>query len=254
MKLFKDKLDLRVKEADSLLCVGLDSDSFKFNKEIIDKTHDLVCAYKPNTAFYEAQGEKGVAHLKMTCDYLSEEHPEIVIIIDAKRGDVENTNESYARFLFDYLRADAVTLHPYLGRDSLRPFLERKDKMNFILCRTSNKGAGEIQDLLVEGVPLYQIIAQKVAKDWNQNKNCGLVVGATYPEELASLRNMAPNLPFLIPGVGTQGGDLEKSVRAGVDKNGRNAIVSVSRSIIFAENSRKEAKKIRNNINRHRNE
>ncbi|MBI5619645.1 orotidine-5'-phosphate decarboxylase [Candidatus Gottesmanbacteria bacterium] len=281
---FYQKLNAIVQKQNSLVCVGLDSDIQKipkhirvgehpqttFNKTIIDATHDLVCAYKPNAAFYEARGKAGIEALKMTCDYLREKYPEIVLILDAKRADIGSTNEGYVQFAFDYLGADAITLHPYLGKDAILPFLERKEKGSFILCRTSNPGAGELQDLTVvrsqsseagalEGKSLYQIVAQNVVKDWNYNANCGLVVGATYPSELEIVRRIVGDMPILIPGIGAQGGDVEKTVKAGVDSQGKNAIINASRSIIFASNgedfaqiARKEAMKLRDEINKYR--
>lgn len=271
MKSFKDKLNQRIEKANTLLCIGLDSDKsmlpsflssqYMFNKAVIDETHDLVCAYKPNTAFYEAQGAQGIKELKLTCDYLRNNYLDIVIILDAKRADIGNTNESYARFAFDYLGADAITLNPYLGHGALKPFLDRKEKGSIILCKTSNPDACEIQDLSVHGKPLYQIIAEKVVNEWNKNANCGLVVGANYPAELTAVRKIAPDLPFLIPGIGVQGGELKNTVKAGVDKKGENAIINVSRSIIFASRgrnfakiARNEAEKLRLEINQYRNE
>ncbi|MBI5452091.1 orotidine-5'-phosphate decarboxylase, partial [Candidatus Gottesmanbacteria bacterium] len=287
---FQQKLNNIVKKNNSLLCVGLDSDITRipehissgehpqstFNKAIIDATRDLVCAYKPNTAFYEARGKAGIEALKMTCDYIREKYPEIPIILDAKRADVGNTNEGYVKFAYDYLGADAITLHPYVGKEALKPFLDRKDKNAFILCKTSNPGAGEIQDLIVTpgrslprlrsgqaghlpgdsdkdtsevtqrgssdggGVSkaLYQIIAEHVVQSWNYNGNCGLVVGATYPAELEIVRRIAGEMPILIPGIGAQWADVEKTVKAGVDKDGLNAIINSSRSIIFASSSK----------------
>lgn len=270
---FYQKLDAIVGKNNSLVCVGLDSDIQKipkhirdgehpqttFNRAIIDATHDLVAAYKPNSAFYEARGEAGIEALKMTCDYLRETYPEIVIILDAKRADIGSTNEGYARFAFDYLGADAITLHPYLGKEALKPFLDRENKGCIILCRTSNPGAGEFQDLTKEGKPLYQIVAENVAKDWNYNDNCGLVVGATYPAELTIVRRIAPDLPFLIPGIGAQGGDVEKTVKAGVDRYGKRAIINSSRSIIFASTgqdfaqiARKAAVTLKEEVSRYR--
>lgn len=275
---FITKLTNIVKKNNSLVCVGLDSDITKipvhirngehpqstFNKAIMDATHDLVCAYKPNTAFYEARGKAGIEALKITCDYLKEKYPEIPIILDAKRADIGSTNEGYVKFAFDFLGADAITLHPYLGKESLKPFLDRKDKGLFILCRTSNPGAGEFQDVTLDSgnqsIKLYQYIAEKVAKDWNYNGNCGLVVGATYPDELKIVRRMVGDgFPLLIPGIGSQGADVEKTVNAGVDKDGLNAIINSSRGIIFAssgvdfaEISRTEAIKLRDEINKFR--
>ena len=274
---FYQKLDGIIQKQNSLVCVGLDSEiskipahlqsdktpQFTFNKAIIDATHDLVCAYKPNSAFYEARGVDGIAELKMTCDYIRQSHPEIVLILDAKRADIGSTNEGYVTYAFDWLGADAITLHPYLGKEALKPFLDRKDKGCIILCRTSNPGAGEFQDLKLDSgnqaIELYQRVAEKVAKDWNYNGNCGLVVGATYPEELEIVRRIANDLPFLIPGIGAQGADIEKTVKAGVDENGRNAIINSSRGIIFVSSgqdfsvrAREETEKLRNEVNLYR--
>ncbi|OGG21659.1 orotidine 5'-phosphate decarboxylase [Candidatus Gottesmanbacteria bacterium RIFCSPHIGHO2_02_FULL_40_13] len=291
---FQQKLDSIVKKNNTLVCVGLDSEITKipeqirngehpqstFNKAIIDATHDLVCAYKPNTAFYEARGKAGIEALKMTCDYIKEKYPEIPVILDAKRADIGSTNEGYVKFAFDYLGADAITLHPYLGKESLKPFLDRKNKGLFILCRTSNPGSGEFQDLLVTGdkdtsgvarrdspdgggfsKSLYQIIAEHIVNDWNYNGNCGLVVGATYPDELKIVRRIVGDgFPLLIPGVGSQGGDVEKTARSGVDKDGLNAIINSSRGIIFASNepdfsekAREKLIKLKLEINKDRN-
>ncbi|MCX6794290.1 MAG: orotidine-5'-phosphate decarboxylase [Candidatus Gottesmanbacteria bacterium] len=260
MKTFYQKLSATWKKHDSLLCVGLDSDVDKlpavvkkqkfpqyiFNKAIIDATHDLVCAYKPNSAFYEARGEKGVAELKMTCDYLRKKYPDVVLILDAKRADIGNTNNGYVTFAYDYLGVDAITLHPYLGREAIQPFLDRKEKGSIILCRTSNPGAGEFQD------DLYQKVARHVAKYWNINNNCALVVGATYPAELAIVRRIAKDMPILIPGVGAQGGDVKKTVKAGIDSHGGGVIINAARSIIFAKSPREEARKLRDEINAYR--
>ncbi len=256
---YVDKLEKAAKRNNSLLCVGLDSDyhklprffldhrypQFAFNRAIIDATHDLVCAYKPNAAFYEARGEEGIKELKMTCDYLRTRYPKLVIILDGKRADIGSTNAGYVSFVFDYVGADAVTLHPYVGGEALQPFLRYKDKMCYILCRTSNPGAGELQDLKVAGKPLYQVIAKRVATAWNKNRNCGLVVGATYPRELKIVRRIAKDLPFLIPGVGVQGGDLRKSIQYAKDRRGFGFVITSSRTIIFASNNLNFAKKAR---------
>ena len=281
---FYQKLDAIVQKQNSLVCVGLDSDvakipahlqsdktpQFTFNKAIVDATHDLVCAYKPNSAFYEARGAEGISELKMTCDYIRQNFPEIVLILDAKRADIGSTNQGYVTYVFDWLGADAITLHPYLGKEALKPFLDRKDKGSIILCRTSNPGAGELQDLTMvrsqssealtkEGKPLYQIVAQNVVKDWNFNGNCGLVVGATYPTELEIVRRIVGDVPVLIPGIGAQGADVEKTVKAGVDKNGKYAIINASRGIIFAsggtdfsQKAREETERLRDQINVYR--
>lgn len=273
MKTFREKLDATVARNNSLLCVGLDSDIDKipkhilpmehpqttFNKAIVDATADLVCAFKPNMAFYESRGKPGFEAIKLTCDYIREKYPDIPIILDAKRADIGNTNEGYAKFAFDYLGADAITLHPYLGREALAPFLERKDKGCIILCRTSNPGAGEFQDLPIGGKPMYRVVAEHVVHEWNGNDNCALVVGATYPAELEIVRRIVGNMPLLIPGIGAQGGDMEKIVKAGVDSAGKNAIINASRSVIFAstgedfgEKARQEAVKLKEAINSYR--
>ena len=242
---FNDLLKTNWEEG-KFLCVGLDSDYEKipeaartqgvresivsFNRAIIDSTKDIVCAYKPNSAFYEAYGEDGIAALEETCLYILERAPEAAIILDAKRADIGTTNLGYVRFAFDRLRVDAITLHPYLGAEALQPFLERKEKGLFVLCRTSNPGAKEFQDLNVGDEPLYMRIARSVANEWNTNGNCGLVVGATYPEEVANVRRAAPGVPFLIPGVGSQGGDLEASVAAAKEKGG-GFLLAISRAI-----------------------
>ena len=270
---FQEKLDSIVKKNNSLVCVGLDSDFdkipqylktkknpvFIFNKKIIDATHDLVCAYKPNSAFYEAQGAEGINQLKLTCDYLRKNYPSTPIILDAKRADIGNTNKGYIKYAFNYLGVDAITLHPYLGKDAILPFLELKDKGFFILCRTSNKGAGEFQDLRFKGKPLYKIIAEHVVKKWNYNNNCLLVIGATYPKELSEVRKLVGNLTFLIPGIGAQGGDIEATIKAGLNSKGSGMIVNSSRAIIFASSDKDFAQKarqktieLRNYINKYR--
>lgn len=256
---FLKKLTAVVSKCNSLLCVGLDSDidkipkdlrseeypQFVFNKTTIDATHDLVCAYKPSSSFYEARGADGIAELKMTCDYLREVYPEVPIILDAKRADIGSTNEGYVA-LVDYLGVDAITLHPYLGREALLPFLDRENLGCIILCRTSNPGAGEIQD------HVYKLVAQKVVKEWNAKGNCLMVVGATYPRELVEIRKIARDMWFLIPGIGAQRGDVGKTVRAGRNSKGEGMIINASRSIIFAQNPRKEAMKLRDQVNQYR--
>lgn len=242
---FQQKLDAMIKKNNSILCVGLDpkEPSFEFCKNIIDQTHDLICAYKPNSAFFEAQGARGIEELKKICDYLHEKYPEIPIILDAKRADIGSTNEGYVKFAFDYLSVDAITLNPYLGKKALQPFLEMKDKGCIILCRTSNEGSGEFQDLTTGDKSLYQQVAENVAKNWNENNNCMLVVGATYPEELKKVRKIVGDMTILVPGVGAQGGDLKKVIEHGSNSQGRGVIINVSRAIIFADNPRKAAKK-----------
>ncbi len=265
---FFSRLDEAVKKNNSLLCVGLDPDPtlmppgvsiLDFNKAIIDATADLVCCYKPNLAFYEAEGARGWDILKQTVDYIPKGLP---VIADAKRGDIGNTARAYAKAIFDELNFDAVTVNPYLGYDAVEPFLNYKDKGIFILCRTSNKGTADFQSLKValdgKEMPLYQAVAKK-ASQWNKAKNIGLVVGATYPDELKTLRLAYPELPFLIPGVGAQGGDLKLAVQYGMDKRGAGIIINSSRQILyasrgrdFAEAARKAALKMRDEINLYR--
>jgi orotidine-5'-phosphate decarboxylase len=246
----QQKLDAIAAKNNSLVSIGLDSDiskiplhlqqnpdaQFLFNKAIINATHDLVCAYKPNSAFYEGAGAKGIEQLKRTCDYIQHTYPDIPIIIDAKRADIGNTNVGYADYVFTYLGADAVTLQPFLGGEALKPFLDRKDKGVIILCRTSNPGAHEFQDLLIEQKPLYQIVAERVANSWNKNDNCMLVVGATYPEELKIVRTIARDMTFLVPGIGAQGGNVEQTMKAGMNSKKSGLIMNAGRSIIFASN------------------
>lgn len=263
---FQQKLNAVIEKHNSLVCVGLDSDvrklpkhlesekypQFVFNKSIIDATYDLICAYKPNSAFYEAFGSQGIAELKMTCDYLHKNYPEIPLILDAKRGDIGSSNEAYVAYAFGYLGADAITLHPYLGYDSLKPFLDCKEKGCIILCKTSNPGAGEFQDVGL----LYELVARNVVNTWNSNGNCMLVVGATYPEELAAVRRIVGDMTLLVPGIGSQGGDIEKTVKAGVNSKGAGMIINASRSVIFADtgtnfahHARTEAAQLRQAIN-----
>lgn len=268
-----EKIEYIIQKNNSLVCIGLDSEiskipahlqnesfpQFSFNKAIIEATYDLVCAYKPNTAFYEAQGEKGILELKMTCDYLKEHYPEIVIILDAKRADIGNTNNGYVKFAFEYLQADAITLHPYLGQEALKPFLNNVEKGAIILCRTSNPGSSEFQNIEVDNKKIFVIVAEKVIGEWNENNNCLLVLGATYPEELKSIRKLSDNMFFLVPGIGAQGGDLEKTLEAGLSSQKSGLIINSSRGIIFADNSinfalnaRVEAEKLKNEINQYR--
>ncbi len=270
---FKQKLEAIIQAQNSLVCVGLDSEvgklpavvknsitpQFDFNKAIIEATHDLVCAYKPNSAFYEARGAQGITELKLTCDYLHEHYPAVPIILDAKRADIGNTNEGYAGFAFDYLGADAITLHPYLGSEALKPFLSRADKGCIILCRTSNLGAGELQDLLVEGEPMYKVLARRVIGVWNVNDNCMMVVGATYPNELAEIRKLVGDMYLLVPGIGAQGGEVAKTVLAGRNSQGAGMVINSSRGIIFASGgadfatvARTATVQLRDEINKYR--
>jgi len=268
---FRDKLSNIVHENESLVCVGLDIDKEKipnflfktsktpfldFNKSIIDATKDLVCAYKLNMAFYEVLGKDGIDLIEKTIDFIPKD---IIVILDGKRNDIGNTARKYAQSLFEILNADAVTVNPYLGIDGIMPFLEYKDKCSFILCRTSNPSAVDFQNLKVSKSPLYELVAQKI-KEWNTFFNCGAVVGATYPDELKEIRTiLGEDIPILIPGVGKQGGDVEKTVKYGTNKKGEMAIINSSRGIIFAgkdenfkENSRNAAANLKDEINKYR--
>jgi orotidine-5'-phosphate decarboxylase len=244
---FLDRLLEQCRRQDSLLCVGLDTVAeqlpesvraaddpvLAFNQAIVEATAPWASVFKPNVAFYEAQGPSGLETLRRTVEMIHRQTTALVIV-DAKRADIGNTSAAYAHALFDLLGADAVTLNPYLGRDALEPFLDSPEHGCFILCRTSNSGAGEFQDLLVGDQPLYQVVAARV-RQWNERgNNCGLVVGATYPGELAAVRRLCPELPILIPGVGAQQGDLAQAVRAGVDARGERILVNASRGILYA--------------------
>lgn len=258
-----DKYNRRVDAIGSLVCVGLDSEiekiparfsgdkfpQFTFNRWIIDQTAEYAASIKPNMAFYEARGARGLDELRMTMEYLRTQHPGLVTICDAKRADIGNTNRGYVTAIFDDLGFDAVTLHPYLGREALAPFLERTDKACIVLCRTSNPGAGEFQDLDVAGKPIWQVVAEKVDRDWNSNGNCMLVVGATYPEEMRRIRALAPEITFLVPGVGAQGGDAGEVVAAGMDAHGRGLMISSSRGIIFSDDPAGAARELCGEIN-----
>ena len=254
---FRELLEARWAEG-KFLCVGLDSELSKipwgeqksdtrtmivgFNRAIVDATKDLVCAYKTNPAFYEAHGDEGWSALRETISYILDVAPDVPVILDAKRGDIANTNERYAESAFDHLRADAITVNPYLGGEPLKPFFAHKDKGVIVLCHTSNPGAGEIQNLEISAPstslgasePLYTFVARSAVEKWNAQGNCCLMVGATYPEELAEVRAIVGDMPILIAGVGAQDGDLEKTIRAGMDNRKKGLIVNASRSIIFA--------------------
>lgn len=270
---FQQKLDNAIEKNNSLVCVGLDSDmdklpetvehvqnpQFTFNKALVDATHNLICCYKLNSAFYEARGEQGIKELKLTCEYIRGIYPDVPIILDAKRGDIGNTNNGYVKFAYEYLNADAITLHPYLGQEAIKPFLMIEDKGAIILCKTSNPGSGEFQDLEIGSEKLYQIVAKKVAAEWNKSNNCLLVVGATYPDELKTVREIVGDMTLLIPGIGAQGGAVEKTVKAGLNSKNAGLIIHSARSIIFAskgddfaEKAKKETEKLRNEINTYR--
>ena len=270
---FFEKLNNNIKKNNTLVCVGLDSDferlpesiksdehpQFAFNKAIIDATHDLVCAYKPNPAFYEARGDIGIQELKLTCDYLTKTYPEIPIILDAKRGDIGNTNEGYAAYVFDYLNADAITVMPYMGIESLSVFFNRDGKGIIVGCHSSNPGAKEFQELEINGKPLYHIVAEELMKQHGDNPNTMMFMGATYPDQISAIREIVGDMTLLVPGVGTQGADVEKTIKAGLNTENAGLIINSSRSIIFAssnenfaEKAREETEKLRTEINRYR--
>lgn len=245
---FQEKLNKIIQKNNSLLCIGLDPDSaktskpfFEFNKEIIDATADLVCAYKPNIAFYEAEGIKGLEQLKKTIEYIHATYPEIPVILDAKRADVPNTAKMYSKALFEYWNADAATIFPFLGYDSVEPFFKYSDKSPIVIIKTSNKDASTFE---------HQDAAEKV-KEWGF-PNMSLFVGATDPESLGKVRKLFPQSPILTAGIGAQGASIEKSVKAGIDANGRNLICNSSREIIYANNPREKAIEIRDIINSYR--
>ena len=245
MDTFIEKLDRITNKKRSFLCVGLDpdpermpiSDLFEFNKSIVDATIDLVTAYKPNLAFYEALGLKGLDELSRTIDYIRKLSSDVLIIGDGKRGDVGHTSEMYAKALFTKWQFDAATVNAYAGLDSIDPFLSHKDKGVFIWCRSSNPGARELQDLKVSDgshqKPLYEYMASHYYRH-NRNGNMGLVVGATYGKETKILRAACPDIPFLLPGVGAQKGDMKEALLSGIDQYGRRLLINSSRSIIYA--------------------
>ncbi len=264
-------------EVNSLVCVGLDPEPsrfpahlaedpdavFAFCRDIVDATAELACAFKPQIAHFAALGAE--AALARLIAHIHGTHPAIPVILDAKRGDIGNTAQHYASEAFDRYRADAVTVNPYLGRDAVQPFLDRVDKGVIILCRTSNAGAAEFQDLRIAGdaacptMPLHRFIAGKVSREWNQEGNCALVVGASAPAQLAEVRAIAGNMPLLVPGVGAQGGDVEAIVRSGLDRARAGLLISASRSILyasdeghFAEAARDATRALRDTINRFR--
>jgi len=207
----------------------------EFNRAIVEATADLACAFKPNAAFYEALGADGFDALAETIGAIRASAPGAAVILDAKRADIGSTNAGYVTAAFDQLGADAVTVHPYLGGEALAPFLERTDKLVFVLARTSNPGAGEFQDLVADGTPLYRHVARAVATGWNAAGNCGLVVGATYPEEMRAIREDVPaEMPILVPGVGAQGGDVAAVVAANRGAGSDAFLIAASRSIVYA--------------------
>lgn len=269
---FTEQLAAAWQRNDSLLCVGLDPDLpklpahlreqpdgiFQFCKAIIDATADLACAIKPQIAYFAAL--RAEDQLQALCDYVRESYPFLPIILDAKRGDIGATATQYAREAFERYRADAVTVNPYMGHDSVAPYLEWQDKGVIVLCRTSNPGGSDLQFLPVAGQPLYQHVAHLVADKWNTNGQCALVVGATFPAELAQVRAIVGDMPLLVPGIGAQGGDVAASVKAGRTADGRGMMINSSRAILYADSSaagfvaaaRQVALATRDEINRYR--
>ncbi len=247
MTSFIDKLSAAWTANNSLLCVGLDPDMAKlpeqlqrqpnaiytFCKEIIDATADQACAFKPQIAYFAAL--RAEEQLEAICTYLREQYPHIPIILDAKRGDIGATAEQYVREAFERYRADAVTVNPYMGFDSVAPYLEWQDRGVIVLCRTSNPGGSDLQFLNIDGKPLYQHVAQLVAEKWNTNGQCGLVVGATFPKELEQVRQLVGDMPLLVPGIGAQGGDIHATVKAGKTAAGTGMMINSSRAILYAQ-------------------
>ena len=266
---FQERLHAASRVNQSLVCVGLDPDPdlmaipdvAEFNARIVDSTHDLVCAYKPNFPFYEALGIPGLLALERTVGHIRDIAPDVVLIADCKRGDIGSTNSMYARALFETWDFDAATVNAWGGSDSMEPFLEYADRGLFVWCRSSNPGAAEFQDVPVEfqgqKVPLYEYMAAR-ASSWNSvSGNVGIVVGATYPSELGAVRARCPAMPILIPAVGAQGGDLDASLTRGLDSTSPNLLISSSRGITYATSdpgsfdaaARNAASKLRENIN-----
>ncbi len=270
---FIERLNAAIARNDSLLCVGLDPDVakfpealrnrpdsiFAFCKAIIDATADMACAFKPQIAYFAALAAED--QLQAICDYLKRQYPHIPIVLDAKRGDIGATAEQYAREAYERYRADAVTVNPYMGFDSVEPYLAWQDRGVIVLCRTSNPGGSDLQFLTVDGKPLYQHVAQLVAQKWNRNGQCGLVVGATFPKEIAEVRAIVGDMPLLVPGIGAQGGDIEATVHAGQTAAGGGMMINSSRAILyaspeagedFAQAAARAARQTRDAINRFR--
>ena len=269
---FIDKLRNRWQDADTLLCVGLDPDParfpdafvddedalFNFCRDIVDTTAEFACAFKPQIAYFAAHNN-GEAQLQRLIAHINATHPAIPVVLDSKRGDIGSTAEQYAVEAFDRFGADAVTLNPYMGRDSADPFLSRNDRGCVFLCHTSNPGARDFQELLVDGTPLYQHVARTIAEQWNGDGNCALVVGATFPEELKIIRGIVGDMPLLIPGIGAQGGDVAATVANGKTADGTGLMINSSRGILyasmgpdFAEAAAQAARVLRDEINQYR--
>ena len=271
---FTTKLANATRQHDSLLCVGLDPDIarfpgvlqgrsdavFEFCRAIIDATASFACAFKPQIAYFAALAAED--QLQAICDYLNHNYPDIPIVLDAKRGDIGATAEQYAREAFERYKADAVTVNPYMGFDSIEPYLQWNEKGVIVLCRTSNPGGSDLQALQVDGQPLYQHVARLVAQQWNRNGQCALVVGATFPQEIAEVRKIVGEMPLLVPGIGAQGGDIEATVLAGQTRDGMGMMINSSRAILyakqvdgegFADAAARVARETRDAINAYRN-
>lgn len=270
---FQDKLNNAVSKNNSLLCVGLDPDPekmpkhldgdytrlFEFNKAIIDATADLVCCYKPNSAFYEAGGAKTIEQLNATIQYIKATYPEIPVLLDAKRGDIGNTNKQYASFSFDYCQADAMTIQPYQGVKAVEPFFTNPNKGVFVLAKTSNPDSSLFQNIETDNSPLYLKVIQGFLKEYGGKNNCFFVAGATYPKEMAEIRKIVGDAPLLVPGIGAQGGDVESMVSAGLNQGSAGLIINSSRGVLyagagedFANKSREAAISLRDEINKYR--
>jgi orotidine-5'-phosphate decarboxylase len=240
-----------------MLCVGLDPDPakipthlngpdaiFRFCADIADATADLACSFKPQIAYFAAIGAE--AQLEKLCEHIRTNHPQVVLILDAKRGDIGPTAERYAHEAFVRYGADAVTVNPYLGTDSLEPFLAHTGKGVIVLCRTSNPGSGDLQMLTTDGRPMYQHVAHMAADQWSKMGEVALVVGATYPAELATVRSIVGDMPLLVPGIGAQGGDVVATVNAGATANGTGMMINSSRAILYASSGDDYAHAARN--------
>lgn len=268
---FIEKLSAAWQTQNSLLCVGLDPDPakfpahlkgrddaiFEFCKTIVDTTADLACSFKPQIAYFAAH--RAEEQLEALIAHIHEKHPKIPVILDAKRGDIGSTAEQYALEAFERFKADAVTVSPYMGRDSVTPYLAYPDKGVILLCRTSNPGGSDLQFLDVGGEKLFERIARLVATEWDTTGQCALVIGATFPAEIARVRSLVGNMPLLVPGIGAQGGDIESTVKAGKTAAGTGLMISSSRAILYAgkdehygEAARKVAQETRDAINRYR--
>ncbi|SDW25733.1 orotidine-5'-phosphate decarboxylase [Lysobacter enzymogenes] len=268
---FMQALRRRWQQADTLVCVGLDPEParfparfaadadavFAFNRDIVDATAEFACAFKPQIAHFAALGAEDA--LTRLIAHIHARYPEVPVILDSKRGDIGSTAQHYVSEAFDRYRADAVTVNPYMGRDSAQPFLDRAERGVVVLCRTSNPGAGDLQDLDVGGRPLYQRVAEKVANEWNGHGNCALVVGATWPEQLREVRAIVGELPLLVPGVGAQGGDAQAVVSNAKSADGTGLMINSSRAILYAssgddyaEAAAAAARALRDDINRYR--